>query len=108
MNLKQYFTINYWLNRIVLVISVDHILRCAVPGSICSLTDILLLLFTPATYSEAAPRAVELGLRQHPPTIISYMKACQCPSSLGDLSRLGTNPDISNLYTTKNRKVTYL
>ena len=33
---------------------------------ICSLTDILLLLFTPATYSEAAPRAVELGLQQPP------------------------------------------
>ena len=65
--------------------------------------------YTPPTYSESAPSgAVELGLRQPPPTIISYMKACQCPSSLGDLSRLGTNPDISNLYTTKNRKVTYL
>ena len=86
MNFKQYFTINYWLNRIVLVFKEP-----------------------PPTYSESAPSgAVELGLRQHPPTIISYMKACQCPSSLGDLSRLGTNPDISNLYTTKNRKVTYL
>ena len=29
MNLKQYFTINYWLNRFVLVINVDHILRCS-------------------------------------------------------------------------------
>ena len=27
MNLKQYFTINYWLNCIVLVISVNHIDR---------------------------------------------------------------------------------
>ena len=66
MNFKQYFTINYWLNRIVLVFKEP-----------------------PPTYSESAPSgAVELGLRQHPPTIIS--------------------PDISNLYTTKNRKVTYL
>ena len=71
MNLKQYFTINYWLNCFVLVINVDHILRCAVKSIsqaaycfICSLTDILLLMFTPATYSEAALRAVELGLQQ--------------------------------------------
>ena len=65
--------------------------------------------YTPPTYSESAPSgAVELGLRQPLPTNFSYMKACQCPSSLGELSRLGTNPDISNLYTTKNRKVTYL
>ena len=76
----------------------------------CNEPSLLFVMrYTPPTYSESAPSgADELGLRQHPPTIISYMKACQCPSSLGDLSRLGTNPDISNLYTTKNRKVTYL
>ena len=64
--------------------------------------------YTPPTYSESAPRAVELGPRQLPPTSFSYMKACRCRSSLGDLSRLGTNPDISNLHTTKNRKATHL
>ena len=75
----------------------------------CNEPSLLFVMrYTPPTYSEAAPRAVELSLRQHPPTNFPYMKACQCRSSLGDLSRLGTNPDISNLYTTKNRKVTYL
>ncbi len=51
--------------------------------------------------------AVELGPRQPPPTSFFYMKACRYRSSLGDFSRLGTNPEFSNLYTTKNRKVTY-
>ena len=76
----------------------------------CNEPSLLFVMrYTPPTYSESAPSgAVELGLRQHPPTNFPYMKACQCRSSLGDLSRLGTNPDISNLYTTKNRKVTYL
>ena len=56
---------------------------------------------------ERAPRG-RAGTATTPPTNFSYMKACQCPSSLGNLSRLGTNPDISNLYTTKNRKATHL
>ena len=45
---------------------------------------------------ERAPRG-RAGTATTPPTNFSYMKACQCPSSLGDLSRLGTNPDISIL-----------
>ena len=73
------------------------------------ITDAVLARADVVLFFESAPSgAVELGLRQHSPTNFPYMKACQCRSSLGDLSRLGTNPDISNLYTTKNRKVTYL
>ena len=63
--------------------------------------------YTPPTYSESAPRAVELGPRQPPPTSFFYMKACRYRSSLGDLCQLGIDPEFLNLYTTKNRKVTY-
>ena len=75
----------------------------------CNEPSLLFVMrYTPPTYSESAPRAVELGPRQPLPTNLSYTKACRCSSSLGDSSRLGTNPDILNLCTTKNRKVTYL
>ena len=76
----------------------------------CNEPSLLFVMrYTPPTYSESAPSgAVELGLRQSPFTNFSYMKFCQCRSSLGDLCRLGTNPEFLNLYTTKNRKVTHL